>query len=107
MADQPRPIVGRSEHLSQWFMVDSRIVVVWLDDPRDRLAHAWAYVTTDGAWRSLCGLIAEQQTLTTPEDEFGRHLPCEIQLGELLAEHQDAIRQQQRAAMRRDDHWHP
>lgn len=107
MTDHPCPVVGQSEDISQWFIADGRIVVVWLDGPRDRLAHAWAYVAADGTWRSLCGLVADHQTLTTPEDDFGRHLECEVRLGDLLAERQDAIREQQRAAMRRDDHWHP
>ena len=58
---------------------------IWLDDPRDQLSHAWRYVEAGGAWRALCGLVADPATLTEPEDEFGRHLACELKLGEEIA----------------------
>lgn len=71
---------------------------LWLDDPRDRLAHVWRYVVAGANWRALCGLVADPKTLTEPEDEFGRHDDCVLKLGDEVADRHDEVL----TAMRQD-----
>lgn len=53
---------------------------LWLTDPRDGLTHAFRHVVAGGLWLALCPAFvpADPQTLTDPEDEFGRCLTCAL-----------------------------
>jgi hypothetical protein len=60
----------------------------WLTDPTDGLTHAWRHVAGRRQWSAVCGREADPDTLTDPEDEFGRHVGCVLALGTALAEAQ-------------------
>lgn len=80
----------------------TRICALWMDHPDDHLSHVWRYVVDGGKWRALCGLVADPEVLTVPEDEFGRHDNCVLKLGDEVADRQDDIHAEMRRDMRRN-----
>lgn len=56
------------------------ITAVWMTDPRDGVDHAWHEVVEAGRWKARCDVTANVDTLTAPEDEYGRCQPCVLAL---------------------------
>lgn len=58
---------------------------MWLDH-QDGRTHWWLTTVEDRQWKAACGLVAHPDSLTDPEDEYGRHDTCLLALGTQVAD---------------------